>query len=133
MRRQDWTQRFRDFVRERRSMPFEWGRNDCVLLVADWILEATGIDHVADLRGQWHDALSAMRALEERGGMQAAVTAALGEPIDWRLAQRGDAVLIVVDGRESLAVCAGEYALAASEHGALLAPMVDAVCAWRIA
>lgn len=128
MRREDWPRRLQNFIFARRKMPFAWGTNDCVCLAADWLEEATGQAIARD----WHDAASAMRALKERGGMQAAVTEVLGEPIDWRLAQRGDIVMIRVEDRESLSVCTGEYVLVAAEDGALLHRIDDAVAAWRV-
>lgn len=129
MRREDWPRRLQDFVRARRAMPFEWGSQDCVCLAADWVEDCIGVR----IERGWTDAVSAMREIKARGGLRNAVSDVLGPEIDWRIAQRGDVALIVVDGRESMAVCVGEHALGASEHGALLHPMVDAVCAWRVA
>lgn len=129
MRRQDWPRRLQAFVRARRNMPFAWGTNDCVTLAADWVEECTGVH----IEREWTDALSAMREIERRGGLRQAVSDVLGEPIPVTLAQRGDLVLIDLGGRETMAVCVGEYALAASEMGALLHPVSDAVSAWRVA
>ena len=32
------------FINQRNCMPFQWGKNDCCLLVADWVRFATGKD-----------------------------------------------------------------------------------------
>ena len=132
MRRQDWPRRLREFVRARRAMPFEWGANDCVTLAADWIEDCTG----RVIPRGWTDAVSAMREIKDRGGLQQAVTAELGDPIDWRFAQRGDVVLVVIDARETMSVCVGDHLLVPGEAGGLLHPvteetMVGAV-AWRV-
>lgn len=131
MRPQDWPERLSEFYRDRRNRPFEWGENDCCTLAADWVAEITGADPIDDIRG-WDDALSAARTIESLGGMRAAVTDRLGEPIDWMLAQRGDVVLLVVNRRDTLGVCMGQFALAPGEDGALLVQMAQAECAWRV-
>lgn len=133
MRHEDWPRRLQAFVRERRRMPFAWGSNDCATLAADWVLEATGTDPMYGMRGGWSDARQAMARIAELGGLRQATTDRLGPEILPSLAQRGDVVLIVVGDRETLAVCVGEHALGASDAGALLAPMADAVAAWRVA
>lgn len=130
MKPQDWPERLAQFWRDRRSMPFAWGSNDCCSLAADWVVEMTGADPMAGLRGV-DNAISAGRTLEALGGMRAAVTGRLGEPIDWMLAQRGDVVLLILD-RETLGVCMGTHAIAPGQDGALLVPMDSAECAWRI-
>lgn len=132
MRRQDWPRRLQQFCRERRRMPFAWGTNDCATLAADWVLEATGADPMYGVRGLWSDARQAMERLAELGGMRQAVTDIMGAEILPTLAQRGDLVLIEIDGRETLAVCVGDHALGSADAGALLAPMSGAVAAWRV-
>lgn len=131
MRPQDWPERLARFWRERRAMPFAWGTNDCTTLAADWVAEMTGADPIADIRG-WDDALSARRTIEALGGMHEAVSARLGPSVDWMLAQRGDVVLLMLDGRETLGVVMGAHAIAPGEDGALLVPLDRAACAWRV-
>lgn len=129
MRPQDWPEQLAAFWRARRSMPFAWGSNDCCTLAADWVLRMTGTDPILRV---WDDAHSAAVTLHSLGGMQAAVTERMGEPIDWMLAQRGDIVMMNLDGRDTLAVVMGEFAIAPGESGARLVPMGHSVCAWRV-
>jgi hypothetical protein len=131
MRHQDWPIRLARFCRAHRETPFRWGTNDCVTLVADWILEATGEDLIADLRG-WHDATSAMKLLAAEGGIREAIGKRLGEEIDWRIAQRGDIVLFQAFGRLGPAICVGPHAVVSAEHGAIMLPIDRALCAWRV-
>ena len=131
MRHQDWPSRLARFYRGRRNTPFAWGTNDCCTLAADWVVEATGTDPMAGIRGI-DNVITAGRTLEALGGMREAVTARLGQPIDWMLAQRGDVVMMTLDGRQTLGVVMSEYAMAPGDAGALLVPLGTADCAWRI-
>jgi len=131
MRHADWPERLPRFYRARRNEPFAWGANDCATFAADWVLEMTGTDPIADIRG-WTDALEAMRVMQSLGGFRQAVSDRLGDPIDWRLAPRGGVVMMHIDGRDSLAVCIGAHAMAPGIDGALLVPMPQAEMAWRV-
>ena len=131
MRRQDWPERLAAFNQARRRMPFAWGSNDCVTLAADWIEEATGVDPIADIRG-WSDALSAGRTIEALGGLEAAITARLGDGIAPAFAQRGDVVLLDIAGRETVGVVYGTHAMGPGEEGAVMVPMSVALAAWRV-
>lgn len=131
-RRQDWPRELQVFCRERRSMPFAWGQNDCALLAADWVWRCTGHDPIAHLRGAWHDAVSAARQIDALGGLYNAVTEILGPPISPSFARRGDVALIEIEGRETLSVCVGEHALGPAADGALLAPMTAATAVWIV-
>lgn len=131
MRRQDWPERLAEFNVARRRMPFAWGGNDCVTMAADWIEQATGTDPIADIRG-WTDALSAGRTIEALGGLEAAITARLGEPIPPAFARRGDVVLLDIAGRETVGVVYGTHAMGPGEEGAVMVPMSVALAAWRV-
>lgn len=132
MRREDWPSRLAAFVDARREMLFEWGRHDCVTMAADWILEATGVDPIADIRG-WTDAKSAAKKIRALGGLRKAVTKRLGAEIPVLTAQRGDIVMHEETDRPGLGVCVGEwFAAPLDEGGIALVAMDRAVCAWRV-
>ena len=38
-----------------KATPFVWGRRDCMLVLADWIMEVRGVDPAAGRRGTYHD------------------------------------------------------------------------------
>ena len=80
-RHPDWPERLAAFLEARRDRPFAWGTHDCVLMAADWVLEATGTDPIEGWRGRWSSASQAARMLEQAGGVPGAVTARLGEPL----------------------------------------------------
>lgn len=69
--RADARARLGALLAERTHAPFAWGCNDCALLACDAVEALTGVDVGYDLRGRYHSAAGAVRALalwlEERG------------------------------------------------------------------
>ena len=41
---QDWQLRFEAFIKERQTLPFAWGTNDCAVFAADCVQALTGVD-----------------------------------------------------------------------------------------
>ena len=68
MRNEDWPERLHEYIESRRDMPFAWGTNDCVTFAAGAILAMTGRDLIGVPR--WDSAATAMRILQEMGGME---------------------------------------------------------------
>lgn len=156
-RKADWPERLSPFVRARARTPFRWGRHDCALFAADWILESTGHDPAAWFRGRYEDALTAQAALRdflaERGVkisgeadlsengflfshyLESVAWEILGRPLDCVLsAQRGD-VVGVRDHRDRLAlgVCLGASVVApAPVRGLGFTGLDEAGPAWRV-
>ena len=140
-RTDDWAERLAAFVEERQKLAFEWGPNDCVTHAADAVQAMTGEDPLGPLRGAWSDEASARLALAEHGGLQAAVTGVMGDPLATpMLAQRGDVVLVRLRGvtddasdTELLAICLGaRWCAPAERYGAVRGPMSQAVVAWPV-
>lgn len=119
------------FVAERRDMPFKWGANDCFTLAADWLVKVRGEDLMADLR-VYSTMLGAYRLLEQNGGVLAAATSRLGDPIQGSFAQVGDVVMARHgDDRLSLGVCVGGHIAVPGDDGLVLVPITAAEAAWR--
>lgn len=133
-RRHDWPECLIAFRAARARVPFAWGTNDCVTLAADWVIEATGVDPLGDLRGTWSTEYGAVRILKSLGGLGAAITHRMGAELDSpSLAQRGDLVLLQVDDNVwSCGVVVGTHAIAPGADGILLVPMSRASAAWRV-
>lgn len=66
-----------EFLRVARARPFAWGRHDCALFAADWVLNETGHDPAAAWRGRYRSEAGAARAIEAAGGLEEAFDAAL--------------------------------------------------------
>lgn len=134
MRVDDWPERLAAFVAARRDVPFKYGKADCGLTVADWVLDATGQDPAADLRGRYRSAAGAIRVVREAGGsdLVGLVTARLGQPMAPLMAQRGDIVEVPGEDGPALGICIGGDLVAMRPAGLATIAMANAVRAWRV-
>lgn len=130
MRRNDWPERLADFVDARRRAAFRWGVNDCALVAADWVREATGADPAAQWRGYVSEA-EAQAIIKQAGGMRALVS--LPQRPTPAFAQRGDVVLAAHEGRELFGVVVGGGSYAAPGARRLeFRPMSEALIAFEV-
>lgn len=127
MRRPDWTARLREVVREYRCAPFSYGRGDCGRFAAACIDAITGSEWRQEIAHA--DRREAAAFLKREGGLAAAVTRRLGEPVDNRNARRGDVCLL---GVRALGVCVGESVLAFSAKGLHAVPLSRVRKHWRV-
>ena len=114
------------------AMPFAWGTHDCCSFAADCVLAMTGVDKMAGYRGGYKSAVGASRKLAKAGGMLAAISAELGEPINPALAQRGDVVCFSSPLGDTCGVCLGSTIAAAGLAGITHTPMTQAFKSWRV-
>jgi len=129
------------FIAARRARPFVYFEQDCGHIAADWVLEKTGIDPLADLRvpaDKPRSLLALMRRVRADGGMAAVATERLGLPIPPLLAQRGDIVLVKSGrpiGRVSgftFGICTGSNVVVPDSAGLVFWPISTGVHAWRV-
>lgn len=100
----NWPQKLNEFIEARRATPFEWGKNDCSLFVADAIMAMTGIDVAKELRGKYSTEIGAYKIISEYGEIEDVVEA-LGCPIKLFKSSvatlaRGDIALVVLEGNK---------------------------------
>ena len=95
MRQQNWAIALQNQISEFNEKPFAWGTHDCFTFAADCVLAMTGEDKMAKRRGKYKTELGANKMLKKIGGVEKAITSELGEPIDPKLAQRGDVVCFI--------------------------------------
>lgn len=62
--------------------PFEWGRFDCILFLADWSVEIGAGDPAQPFRSGYRSPLGAARIIRKAGGL-AALVAREFEPLGW--------------------------------------------------
>jgi len=127
-----WPELLAAFIDARRHMPFAWGSNDCALFAADAVREMTGVDFAADHRS--HDSAdSAARALAAVGGLHELAAACLPEREAVGLAQRGDVVMVPIDGRDTLGIVVGNGCWCApGESGLVFRPMSEVPAAFAV-
>ncbi|MBQ4840047.1 hypothetical protein J8M00_27205 [Pseudoalteromonas luteoviolacea] len=79
--------------------PFAWGKFDCCLFVADWLLVRNGVDVAAKFRGRYSTAIGAKRRLTRLGfcDIQSVFKHHL-KPVEINYAQRGDIALVEYEG-----------------------------------
>lgn len=127
----DWQLRLEAFARERRTMPFAWGRNDCAIFAADAVEALTGARLLPELRGHL-DARGAMRAMQRLGGLRCIAAQALGGEILRKFARVGDVVLVQAGRREALSICNGNSVIGPGAAGMVSVSIRQAIAVWRV-
>lgn len=131
------------FIAARRSTAFEYFRHDCVHIAADWVLEKTGKDPLADLRGEGgvldrKKLLGGLRVIRAEGGFIQAATRRLGPFLPPLMAQRGDVVLALSGGKigrvsgYSFGICVGPHIVCPGNEQLEFLPLTSGVAAWRV-
>lgn len=129
MRRNDWPERLAAFIDARRRRVFRYGSDDCALVAADWVLEATGVDPAAQWRGYASED-EARAIIDQAGGMRGLVS--LPERATPRLAQRGDVVLAEHEGQQVFGVVVGDMYAAPGARRLEFRPMSEALVAFEV-
>lgn len=114
------------------ATPFAWGTHDCFTFAADCVLAMTGEDKMGKHRGAYKTELGANKKLKRLGGVAAAVSTQLGEPIAPQFAQRGDVVCFPALMGDTVGVCLGGVIASPTLTGVGYTPMAQAAQAWRI-
>ncbi len=88
---------FESFIADKRDLPFVWGKQDCCLFAADWVLTMTEIDPALKLRGKYRTEIGAKRALKRAGfsSIEDIANDRFGESIAPLQLSRGDIVLVM--------------------------------------
>lgn len=112
--------------------PFAFGRLDCSLWAADWILLRTGVDVAAAWRGTYATRLGYLRKLHKAGGLKKVATDALegvgGRSIEPGTAPLGSIGLIATRDGAALAVRVQLSWAAKTGDGLVFCPV--AIAAW---
>jgi hypothetical protein len=114
MRLENWEEKLALFLISRQTQAFVWGTNDCILFAADAVKETTGVDLAAEVRGAYNSESTAALILNERGGLEAAITTAFGYAphTAWAKTHRGDVVLAQAGGTLCAGVSVGDGQIA---------------------
>lgn len=133
MRIEGWVKALYETVESAAGRPFAFGLDDCGLCVAS-VIDAIVLDShwVDDLKANYSDEASALRFVAAEGGMEAAVTRRLGEPVPPLCARRGDVCLLPGEGMPALGICMGETVAAMRPEGIRYVSLGEALKAWRV-
>ncbi len=132
MRRDGWERILYEFLDSRRMMPFEWGRNDCAMFAADWVMIATGHDPAAEWRGTYSDA-SIMRQM--KGNRLAKLVSDKFDECAVMEAHRGDIGLVAPSGSIQMpALCVIDTlaVFGPGSDGLVSLPRSALMRAWRV-
>lgn len=136
-RYQNWPIRLFEFIEARRTLPFEWGAQDCCMVACSAVLAMTGEDPAAPLfRGKYSNAEEAAVLLAPYGGVEGAaekVFADFGMKEQGPLfAQRGDIVLRDTAEGAALGVCVGTHAVFAGPKQLTSLLVSECRRSWRV-
>lgn len=113
-----------------------WGVFDCCTFAFDWVFAATGVDPMADYRGEYASEIEAREALRATGHatLEGALTATFGEPIAPATARRGDLVFRKTEKAVGIVITQGarQVGLFLGEAGFSALPMRDCDLAFRV-
>lgn len=133
MRREDWLERMWAELEAAEGRPFEYGRHDCVRLVArclDVITPAHG--YVETVRHLYDGKRRALR-LAMNPGLEEMVTRFLGSPVPRNLARVGDVCALDLPTGPAIGICTGpRIAVAASPEGVMYLPLEQATAVWPV-
>lgn len=123
-----WEARLLTVVEASALCPFAWGVHDCCLFALRCAEAVTGLSGLVALK-PYKSSRGALREVRRLGGLQQAVSDALGVPLSNALrAQRGDVVLVEQAGpfdNLALGVCLGADAHLTGPQGLVSIPMTD--------
>lgn len=118
-------------IKDYQDTPFEWGKSDCCMFVADCVNAQMGVDPAENHRGKYSTEIGAKRALAKYGSIED-VLDKLFTRIDYNLAKRGDVVMYESELGATMGVVWNGGAFTPSEIG-LVHQEVEPMIVWRVA
>lgn len=114
----DWRERLRLLVNQRRRMPYHYGTNDCWCFAQLSIAAVTGVTILAEIENP-KTMMAAAKIMIANGWdtVEGVLTACLGPPIEARLASPGDILSFSMAGELHLALRIGTTALSPASEG----------------
>lgn len=127
-------QELTDFLCEKAEAQFEWGVDDCSLMIADWWRVRHGVDPASHLRGTYSTEAEKIKVVTDAGGLVSLVSsiadrvgaARTAAPMD------GDFAVVRVRGRAYCAIRAGGFWAIRGGDGVAFVSEARVVRAWAI-
>lgn len=127
----DWPERLSECIERHREIPFSWGIQDCVTFAAHCIFATTG-ETLLEGFDHWSTEAEANHILDSEGGLEKAVEKVLGTACAPALAQRGDVVMMDIEGIRSLGICLGSFAAGPARNGLAWVEMSKWLKSWKV-
>lgn len=119
-----------DYIDRIADKPFQWGVNDCLIMVAGAVQLLTGVDHADGFRGKYQSLAEGKKLI---GVTLLRFVSSRLEPIHPVHAMDGD-VGAVKQGREwGFGVFIGPHIYVMTENGIGILPRTDAAKAFKVA
>lgn len=136
-RKDNWANKLNEFIESRRSIPFEWGVNDCSLFAADAVQAITGVDVAKDFRNKYSSMIGANKLIKSFGSLEALADACLIQLRAFKttsgLLARGDVVLVKLkNGNEALGINLGRTCAFAGANGVEFIPFSAVKLGWGV-
>lgn len=134
MRREDWSEKLAEQIKNIRGKNFEYGEHDCCLFVARCVDAMCDTDFEKRVKDKYayQSEQEANQHIANDGGLIEMVNEFLGDPVPRAFAMPGDVVLLRDNGDAVLGIVEAHNAVAASKGGFISVPLKYAVVAWRI-
>lgn len=108
------------YLRATAPLPWVWGGSDCMMWTAGLVRALTGIDPARDLRGAYHDAAGAARAIRREGGALRLMERRLDGPMRREDAAAWGVCLVSHRGRATAGILAAGRVLMKTRTGIML-------------
>lgn len=133
------------FLADLSRRKWEWGKTDCLMVLADWVVLRRGVDPLARWRGTYTTHGGARMGLRVAGGMEALLSHAFASVGLERAAEpvAGDVGLVSAPfawrngralWRPTGAICVGDGWVMAADRGLVIArpPSIKLIKAWAV-
>lgn len=127
---ENWPKLLSDYLVERKKMPFEWGKNDCLSFVAGAIFAVSG----QDFHEEYSTEEEANEILKKHGGVIGMISNRLGHEgsENVRMAGRGDVVVAYLPNLAAGIVDdSGRFFCSVNKEGLTKHPVSVAVHYWE--
>lgn len=114
-----------EYITQNLTARFEWGKCDCVLFAAEWVMARDGVD-ILDGIPKWSTEDEARAILRKMGGLRRAIDARLAR-VPNGLAHDGDIALHT----GGAAIYSGAHIVAPGHDGLVFLDRMNAKCSWR--
>ena len=109
---------------------FEWGKNDCVLWVCDYLKKIHGVDYAIDFRGKYNSQLGARRIMRAMGHDSAETLVDEYFPRKAiQYAKRGD---LVLSPNKAMGICLGSWSYFLGTGGVVKLTTLTCTHAWSV-